>query len=350
MSGSEPFPPLDENSVTVPTLGQTLGSGLSNGEKKVQRRRKSSGLGGEIRAGDTSGPALSTMEIRPLGNGILRVSRQLLKLKEKDDLGADSSSQAKSERDRKAKPFSKRRKAKSMLRRWKNYCKTNTWAIPLALLIIIGFCYALNPTESNPLHPFIFLSYKLDVPADAESGTKPKYAKGRNDFKFVSFYIIVLSFTREFIMQRLLRPLAIRWGLKSRQKQSRFMEQMYTAIYFAFLGPIGLWVMSHTPIWYFRVAGMYEGYPHKTLEADFKFYYLFQAAYWAQQAIVLVLGLEKARKDYYELILHHIVSLALIWSSYRFHFTHMGLPVYITHDISDFFLAVSLPLIKPEHN
>jgi acyl-CoA-dependent ceramide synthase len=28
--------------------------------------------------------------------------------------------------------------------------------------------------------------------------------------------------------------------------------------------------------------------------------------------------------------------------SYRFHFTYMGLAVYITHDISDFFLAVSL--------
>ncbi len=119
------------------------------------------------------------------------------------------------------------------------------------------------------------------------------------------------------------------------------MEQMYTAIYFAVLGPCGLYVMSRTPVWYFNTRGMYENFPHKTHEGVFKFYYLFQAAYWAQQAIVLMLGMEKPRKDFKELVGHHIVSLALIGLSYRFHFTYMGLGVFITHDISDFFLAVS---------
>lgn len=142
-------------------------------------------------------------------------------------------------------------------------------------------------------------------------------------------------------MQKFLRPLARRSGLKSRAKQSRFMEQMYTAIYFGILGPCGLFVMSRTPVWYFNTRGMYENFPHFSHEAYFKFYYLFEAAYWAQQAIVLILGLEEPRKDYRELVCHHIVSLALITASYRFHFTYMGLGVFITHDISDFFLAVS---------
>ena len=54
----------------------------------------------------------------------------------------------------------------------------------------------------------------------------------------------------------------------------------------------------------------------------------------------MVLGLEKRRKDFKELVGHHIITLALIFLSYRFHFTYMGIAVYITHDISDFFLAV----------
>lgn len=143
-------------------------------------------------------------------------------------------------------------------------------------------------------------------------------------------------------MQKFLRPLARRSGLKSRAKQSRFMEQMYTAIYFAVLGPCGLYVMSRSPVWYFNTRGMYENFPHWTHEAYFKFYYLFQGSYWLQQAIVLCLGMEKPRKDYYELVAHHVVSLSLIAASYRFHFTYMGLAVFITHDISDFFLAVSV--------
>ncbi|CAG7928350.1 unnamed protein product [Penicillium olsonii] len=210
----------------------------------------------------------------------------------------------------------------------------NTWAIPLALIGAILALYARDPSESNILHRFIFLSYKQD---------DGQYGKGLWDIAFVSFYVIVLTFTREFIMQEILRPLA-RLRIKSRGKQARFMEQAYTAIYFAVLGPAGLYVMRQTPVWYFNTRGMYEAFPHRTQAAEFKFYYLFEAAYWAQQAIVMLLGMEKPRKDFKELVTHHIVTLALIALSYRFHFAYMGIAVYITHDISDFFLAVSKSL------
>jgi acyl-CoA-dependent ceramide synthase len=213
--------------------------------------------------------------------------------------------------------------------------------VPLVLIAIFLFLYALNPNPSNAIHHFIFLSYPIQNALGVPADTPIQYGKGWWDIAFVSFYTIVLSFTREFIMQHFLRPIAQRSGLKSRAKQSRFMEQMYTAIYFGVLGPTGMYVMSRTPVWYFNTRGMYEGFPHKTHEGIFKFYYLFQAAYWSQQAIVLMLGMEKPRKDFKELVGHHIVSLALIALSYRFHFTYMGLAVYITHDISDFFLAVS---------
>ena len=172
------------------------------------------------------------------------------------------------------------------------------------------------------------------------------YGKGKLDFAFVAFYTVVFSFTREFLMQRLLRPMALHFGIRRRNKQSRFMEQAYTAIYFGFLGPLGLYVMSRGPLWFFDTTAMFEGFPHRTHEAVFKAYYLLQAAYWSQQAIVLVLQLEKPRKDFKELVLHHVVTLALIGLSYRFHFANMGIAVYITHDISDFFLAVSLDRCK----
>lgn len=167
------------------------------------------------------------------------------------------------------------------------------------------------------------------------------YSKGKHDLTFVAFYTIVLSFTREFLMQRVIRPWAVRCGIRGRAKQFRFMEQAYTAIYFAVFGPLGIYIMSRGPLWYFNTTAMFDGFPHKQHEGIFKAYYLLQASYWSQQAVVLLLQLEKPRKDFRELVLHHIVTLALIALSYRFHFVMMGLAVYITHDISDFFLAVS---------
>ena len=223
-------------------------------------------------------------------------------------------------------------------------------------MTVLLAAYLVRPTPANPLHSLIFLSYPLPstspyIPSWVQPGpdTPRYYGKGARDFAFVGFYIIVLSFTREFLMQRVIRPIAIRFGIRGRSKQYRFMEQGYTAIYFAVFGPYGLFIMSRTPVWYFSTVGMYETFPHRAHEGLFKAYYLLQASYWAQQAIVLVLQLEKPRKDFKELVGHHIITLALIWLSYRFHFTYMGLAVYITHDISDFFLAVrEFHLVLPE--
>ncbi|KAI1313514.1 TLC domain-containing protein [Xylaria venustula] len=215
------------------------------------------------------------------------------------------------------------------------------WKIPLILVIIVLSLYALDPTESNIVYPFIFLSYKVQFP---DTLAMPEYGKGQRDIAFVGFYTVALFFAREFIMQKLLRPLAISLGITSRSKQGRFNEQAYVAIYTGLVGPLGLYVMYRSPTWYFSTAGMYAEYPHKTHNAVTKVYYLVQAAFWAQQALVMILGLETRRRDFKELVVHHIVTVSLIALSYRFHFTMIGVLVYLTHDISDFFLATSKSL------
>lgn len=257
------------------------------------------------------------------------------------DLSATLTPNGNADKQSKESRFLQRREPPSFLGRCKHVVTKHTCIIPLILMLAFLSAYAYNPTESNIVRRFIFLSYEQEPLEGAYPNAPTQYGKGIWDIAFVSFYTIVLSFTREFITQELLRPLARYCGINSRGKQFRFMEQVYTAIYFAFMGCAGLYVMSGTPVWYFNTHGMYEFFPHKTHVAIFKFYYLFQAAYWSQQAIVMLLGLEKRRKDFYELVAHHIVTLTLIFLSYRFHFTYIGLAVYITHDISDFFLAVS---------
>lgn len=48
------------------------------------------------------------------------------------------------------------------------------------------------------------------------------------------------------------------------------------------------------------------------MKPELKRYYLMQASYWCQQLIVMLLGLEKPRKDYNELVAHHFVTLWLV--------------------------------------
>ena len=48
------------------------------------------------------------------------------------------------------------------------------------------------------------------------------------------------------------------------------------------------------------------------MKPQLKLYYLMQASFWTQQLFVLLLRLEKPRKDYYELVCHHFVTIWLI--------------------------------------
>ena len=87
--------------------------------------------------------------------------------------------------------------------------------------------------------------------------------------------------------------------------------------------------MSQLPTWWYRTEYFWIGlylsfmiddglhscctdYPHWDMKPELKSYYLMQSAYWCQQLLVLVLGLEKPRKDYYELVAHHFVTLWLV--------------------------------------
>jgi acyl-CoA-dependent ceramide synthase len=93
-------------------------------------------------------------------------------------------------------------------------------------------------------------------------------------------------------------------------------------------------------MWPLNTEQFYLGYPHKTHTADFKAFYLLQAANWLHLLVVLSLQLEKPRKDFFELTVHHLTTLSLIFLSYRFHFTWIGVPVFWTHDVSDILLTL----------
>jgi len=65
-----------------------------------------------------------------------------------------------------------------------------------------------------------------------------------------------------------------------------------------------------------------------------------QMSYWIQQLLVLVLGLEKPRKDYAEYVAHHMVTIWLVGCSYLVNLTLIGNAVFVSMDISDSFFSV----------
>lgn len=191
-------------------------------------------------------------------------------------------------------------------------------------------------TTKNPWTPLLFLS---GFDGRDEAGTS-FYKRSWLDLLFIAYHIVFFSFVRQSITLYFLRPLVKRLGIPP-AKFERFTEQGYAFIYFGFFGPLGMYVMHGLPIWWYNTSAFWSTFPVLRMTGLLKAYYLLQGSYWCQQAIILAAGVEKPRKDFKELIAHHIVTLWLIGWSYMLTLTYIGVAVYVTMDVSDIFLALA---------
>jgi very-long-chain ceramide synthase len=85
---------------------------------------------------------------------------------------------------------------------------------------------------------------------------------------------------------------------------------------------------------------LWVGYPHIPLAGTVKFYYLTQTAFYTHQ--MLILNAEARRKDHWQMMTHHVVTVFLMGASYLYNFTRVGCLIMMLMDLSDVFLPVSL--------
>ncbi|CAH7670009.1 sphingosine N-acyltransferase Lag1 [Phakopsora pachyrhizi] len=186
----------------------------------------------------------------------------------------------------------------------------------------------------NPIPKFVHLSY-----LNPKNGS---YFKGNDDIYFIGFWVLIWFSFREILMKMFWRPIGTccNLHLKSSRLQ-RFTEQGWSLAYCTTFWCMGMKILSAypKPILAVETRQYWQGYPHDSLPALTKFYYLCQTAFWFQQMIVL--NIEKQRKDHYQMLAHHIVSATLICVSYATNFTGLGVAIHTTMDFSDILLSLA---------
>lgn len=83
---------------------------------------------------------------------------------------------------------------------------------------------------------------------------------------------------------------------------------------------------------------MWAGYPHIPLAGVVKVYYLLQISLYVHA--VLLLNAEAPRKDHWQMMTHHVVTIVLIVASYTYNFTRVGCTIMVIMDWCDIFLPV----------
>jgi acyl-CoA-dependent ceramide synthase len=93
---------------------------------------------------------------------------------------------------------------------------------------------------------------------------------------------------------------------------------------------------------------LWTNWPNREIGGLQKWYTLVQYAFWLQQ--MMVINIEKRRKDYWEMFSHHIITTILIFTSYCYHQTKVGNLILCTMDLVDIILPVSYIPSNPSGN
>ncbi|KAI0082466.1 longevity assurance proteins LAG1/LAC1 [Panus rudis PR-1116 ss-1] len=127
----------------------------------------------------------------------------------------------------------------------------------------------------------------------------------------------------------------------------RFAEQGWPVIYYTALWLYGLYIHRNVPTELLHPRDVWVNYPHIPLAGPLKLYYLIETAFYMHQ--ILVLNAEARRKDHWQMMTHHIITVILMVGSYFYNFTRVGVLVMFLMDLCDIFLPLAKMLRYLSH-
>ncbi|KAI9136950.1 TLC domain-containing protein, partial [Paraphysoderma sedebokerense] len=211
--------------------------------------------------------------------------------------------------------------------------------VPLMIILYIllphFFPSFIPPNVKSFSESFYKLSHKTH---EVDEHGSVLYTKGRLDFRFVSFYVLIIIFARALCFRYVFLPITRLRKIIKKEAQDRFCEQAWFSLYYSTFFSLGFYLLYHSP-YYFNTPNFWADYPHIRYTAVFKSYYLLQLSFSIAQLVVL--HLEKPRKDYTQFLVHHIVTIMLVSLSYYMNFIRIGHAVFVTMDFADIFLSTA---------
>ncbi|XP_075983648.1 ceramide synthase 5-like isoform X2 [Anticarsia gemmatalis] len=129
------------------------------------------------------------------------------------------------------------------------------------------------------------------------------------------------------------------WRLRrSQDKPStlvKFCENMWRCTFYLYNFSYGLFILWDKD-WLWDIDQCYIDYPHQGVTMDVWWYYMISAAfYWA---LTLSQFTDVRRKDFWQMFVHHIATIALLSFSWVCNLHRIGTLVLLLHDCADIFL------------
>ncbi|SMR50407.1 unnamed protein product [Zymoseptoria tritici ST99CH_3D1] len=210
-------------------------------------------------------------------------------------------------------------------------CMEHQLGLSLNFILLLGMTHVVFPSLRPTTKAFFALSY----PSTEAPGF---YLQGPKDMYLVASCVVYFTAFRALMLDYVLTPLAAACGIGRKKGRVRFAEQSYMLLYYIVIWFWGLALfVKDTPTDVDSVESllisMWRDFPRLLLTPGMKLYYLSQLAFWVQQ--VVVIHLEERRKDHYQMLTHHFVTVGLMMGSYGYRQWRVGNAILVCMDIVD---------------
>lgn len=134
------------------------------------------------------------------------------------------------------------------------------------------------------------------------------------------------------------------WGvIKSDSARSlelqKFNEAFWRFGFYTFIWVYGIWVGLRES-WLTDMYAIWGGWPlEQVVSNEVRWYYFLSMGHYIH--LFVTQFFEPKRKDWWEMFIHHIVTMLLLFFSYFVQFTRIGVIVLLCHDGSDIFLELA---------
>jgi len=153
--------------------------------------------------------------------------------------------------------------------------------------------------------------------------------------------LVAATLARMIAMRLVLEPLAV-WavgeGSNVEFTRTKFVQAAWRTILYATACTLAVKVMFLTEElpWIYDSSLFWIDWPNHELTEGMASVYALYAGFYVHQLVYLFLDVKTS--DFVALLVHHIITLGLVVSSFVMKFTRVGLFVMLLHDVSDVFL------------
>ncbi|XP_078321316.1 ceramide synthase 5-like isoform X3 [Crassostrea virginica] len=134
-----------------------------------------------------------------------------------------------------------------------------------------------------------------------------------------------------------------RW-LRRRSKQDspstmqKFTECSYHFMFYCAMFIYGLFILWDKS-WFWETKNCWIGWPKQDVSPGIYWYYVIELGfYWS---LTFTLMVDHRRKDFKEMVVHHLVTMALMYFSWVCNFVRVGTLVLLVHDAVDYWMAAA---------